>query len=226
MLLALDLATSTGFCFGDGSTTPVVSSLRMPATAEDVGEFLSHFRRWFRPMLDRLLAIAVAENEARAARNKERWDRLGPAAAVEDELEVSVLVIFEAPILPPPQMQQDLKGRWKAKAMTTVHTLRKLQGLAAIVEVEVFDLAAAGWPIYCREVPLQTVKKELGGSGRAEKADMIFAARRAGIEISAGSEGEDEADAFGVWLVGLKHHAPQHFPHWLARINGGRGSLV
>jgi hypothetical protein len=224
MILALDLATSTGFAHGDGASRPVVSTVRMPSTGQDVGEFLSFFRRWFRPTVDRLLALVVAENDARAIRNQEARDKLGPQAPQEDELEL--LVIYEAPTLPPAQVEQDSKGRWKAKMQTTIHTTRKLQGLAAVVELEVYDLAQAGWPIYCREVPLQTVKKELGGSGRAGKADMVFAARRAGIEIASGDEGEDEADAFGVFLVGVKYHAPQHFARWLALINGGRGTLV
>jgi hypothetical protein len=224
MILALDLATSTGFAHGWGGDRPVVSSIRMPSTdKEDVGGFLAFFVKWYAAKLDRLLAEVIAENNARADRNKAATDSLGPSAPQEDE--VSLLVIFEAPVLPPAQVEQ-VRGKWKAKQQTTIHTTRKLQGLAALAELLPYQLKEQGFPIYCREVPLQTVKKRLGGHGRAEKADMVFAARRAGIEVSAGDEGEDEADAFGVWLVGLESHAPQHFPRWLARINGGRGSLV
>jgi len=224
MILALDLATSTGFAFGDGANTPVVATLRMPSVdKEDVGGFLAFFAKWYAAKLDALLAPVVAENSARAERNEAATNTHGPNAPQEEEL--VLLVIFEAPVLPPPQVEQ-VRGKWKAKQQTNIYTTRKLQGLAALAELLPYQLKELGWPIECREVPLQTVKKELGGSGRAEKADMIFAARRAGIDISAGPEGEDEADAFGVWLVGLKHHAPQHFPRWLARINGGRGSLV
>lgn len=46
MLLALDLATKTGWCVGDGSQIPVTGLVTMPDTGEDVGPFLDFYLRW------------------------------------------------------------------------------------------------------------------------------------------------------------------------------------
>lgn len=188
MIIAYDLATSTGFCVGDGSGRPRVGALRGPTTGDDVGAFLAWFRDYF---------VAT----------------IGPAAVKCREAGTSLLVIFEAPIL--------LDG-----GKTNIHTTRKLQGLAGVLEMVCHDAKAVGLPIEVREVHLQTVKKELSGSGRASKGEMVVAARAAGIEISPGKEGEDEADAFGVWLTAIRYHRPEHLARWDRIINPGRGSLV
>ena len=187
MIVGLDLATSTGFAFGDGLSRPRVAAIRMPSTSEDVGSFLVFFRTFLFPLLHRL--------------STEASDQGG-----------RVMVVFEAPIL---------------IDTTNIATTRKLQGLAAVVEMVVVDLKGLGFPIECREVAGSTVKKELTGSGRAEKGDMMVAARAAGITISPGKEGEDEADAFGVWLVGIRNFSPLAAPRWahVGRKTGG-GSLV
>lgn len=105
------------------------------------------------------------------------------------------LVGFEAPIL---------SGRG-----THIMTSRKLQGLAGLVEMQCYRHG-----IEVQEVGLQTVKRELAGTGRAEKHQMRAAARSFGLTISEGFEGSDEADAFGVWLVAVRCNRPQHAPRW------------
>lgn len=52
MLLALDLATQTGICFGPADTgeVPTLDHFRLPSTGDDVGRFLADFE-------DRLLAL-------------------------------------------------------------------------------------------------------------------------------------------------------------------------
>lgn len=169
MLLGLDLATSTGFCFGDGLSTPVVGSERMPSTGEEVGPFLDHFDRWLRVKLETV-----------------RPDLVG----------------FEAPIL---------SGRG-----THIMTSRKLQGLAGLVEMQCHRFG-----IEVQEVGLQTVKRELTGHGRAEKHQMKAAARAFGITLSEGHESEDEADAFGVWLVALRCNRPHLAGRWEPLFNLG-----
>ena len=54
MILALDLGTSTGFAHGRGDSLPVVDSVTMPTTGDDVGAFLAFFRGWFVPTVRRL----------------------------------------------------------------------------------------------------------------------------------------------------------------------------
>ena len=181
MILGLDLATSTGICYGDGASIPVVYAKRMPSTGKDVGAFLVDFWMHLDPLLEKI---------------KPR------------------VVVFEAPIFPAAKVDKET-GELLTGAQN-IHTMRKLMGLAGLVE-----MACAFRAIDCREVALSTVKKELGGHGRASKADMMFAARRAGIELAEGDEAEDEADAFGVWLTGIRNHAPQHSLEWDRRIYGG-----
>lgn len=178
MIVGLDLATSTGFAYGDGSGRPHVAALKMPSTGKDVGTFLVFFRDFLFNLVERL------------------------------SRETRVVVVFEAPILPTAR-KDDPFG-----AQTNIMTTRKLQGLAGVVEMVVLDLKRMGRDVSCFETHLGTIKKELAGHGRAEKGDMVLAARRAGITLSNGKEGEDEADAFGAWLVGLRYHAPQHLALW------------
>jgi crossover junction endodeoxyribonuclease RuvC len=41
MILALDLATKTGWCKGDGLSRPQSGVIRLPSTGDDIGAFLS-----------------------------------------------------------------------------------------------------------------------------------------------------------------------------------------
>lgn len=136
---------------------------------------------------------------------------LGEKAKAEGDV---VHVVFEAPLL----LNQDA---------TNIATTRKLQGLAGVVEMIVTDLSGMGLPVRAYEVTLSTVKKALTGTGRAEKGDMVLAARAAGVRLSPGKEGEDEADAFGVWIVAVRNYEPQHAARWdhVGRKNG-EGTLV
>lgn len=127
------------------------------------------------------------------------------------------LVIFEAPIL---------------SGATTIEVTRKLQGLAMVTEMVCGDLG-----VPCVEEHLQTVKKVLTGKGNAEKEDMVKAAQRAGLNVKTynvqrskakggGTQlASDEADAFGVWLCGIKDQTPRHYPAWTARLAGGPGQF-
>src|SRR5258708_24756479 len=54
MYLALDLATNTGACWGEGDVLPTLDSHRMPSTGDDVGRFLCAYEDWLRPMLDQV----------------------------------------------------------------------------------------------------------------------------------------------------------------------------
>lgn len=186
MIIAYDLATSTGFCMGDGSGRPRVGALRGPSTGDDVGEFLAWFRDYF-------------------------VGTIGDAAVRSRTAGTRLLVVFEAPILMSTQ---------------NINVTRKLQGLSGVLEMVCHDAKRVGLPVDVREVNIKTAKKELTGNGNAEKGDMVLAARAAGIEISSGKEGEDEADAFGIWLTAIRYHRSEHLPKWEALIHSKRGSLV
>jgi len=171
MILGLDLATSTGFCYGDGASLPVVGTCRMPQTGEEVGPFLFHFETWL----------------------EETIEAVRPT-----------MIIFEAPII--------------RSDGSHIMTVRKLTGLAALVE-----LVAHKRGVEVLETHISTVKRTLTGKGNAEKHEMIFFARKAGIVISAGFEGQDEADAFGVWVSAVLLHT-KHAGRWRPLI--GSGSLL
>lgn len=105
------------------------------------------------------------------------------------EIEPS-LIIFEAPILP---------------AQTQMATTRKLQGMAGVTEMVCHRLG-----IECAEVATSQVKKALTGSGRADKEQMLAAARRYGFTPTC----SDEADAFGIWLCALRLRHPTLAGRW------------
>lgn len=90
------------------------------------------------------------------------------------------LVSFEAPIL---------------HKVTQIATTRKLQGLAGVTEMICHEEGIA-----CFEATTSEVKKQLAGHGRAEKEEMIAAARRYGLSPSD----DNEADAFGIWLATVR----------------------
>lgn len=197
----------------------------MPACGKDYGAFFLYFRKWYAAQLERLVSTQERKNAEIRARNQAARDKHGPNA--EQEEEDPVLVIYEAPILPDAVKEFDpVSRKMVRKGGTNIETTIKLQGLVAMVEVEVAAMIEAGRPVVIYSCANSSAKKALGGTGRADKGDMVFAARRAGIDLSPGKEGRDEADAFGVWLVGLAWYAPHLRERWDAAIRSNRGSLV
>lgn len=180
MILGLDIATTTGWCMGDGSDLPVLGSITMPSTGEEIGPFLEFYERWLVAKVDVLKAAAEG--------NKTK-----------------PIVIFEAPFLPPPRMDPRTK-KWSQP--TSITTTRKLQSLSGLTEMAAYK---AKVPIF--EEHLQTVKLGLAGHGKADKLAMMAAAKRHGVD----PKNFDEADAFGVWLVGgVRHYAKKHAARWVA----------
>ena len=169
MIVALDLATLTGFAYGPGDTgeLPMLGSVRMPSTGDDLGRFLRFYRDWLTGMLS--------------------------------EVEPTIL-IYESPVL---------------HNSTSLMTVRKLNGLCGMTEVVAGDLNLAyrkngDAEIELAEVSPTSVKKALTGNGRAEKDDMIRAARLYGLNPAC----SDEADAFGVWLYAVRKRFPTLAHHW------------
>lgn len=96
------------------------------------------------------------------------------------------LVVFEAPFI---------SGTGNA------NTSRKLMGLCWQTEIACYRRDTM-----CLEHNNSSVKKFFTGNGRAEKADMIAAARRQGWNPKT----SDEADALGLWACTVNEKAPQH----------------
>lgn len=167
MILAFDCATATGWCAGDGSTTPVLGNVKMPSSVEP-GPFLDFWEKW----LDRHL----------------------------DEIKPTV-VVFEAPILP---------------QKTNISTVRKLVGLAGVLEMVAFRKR-----VVVEETNVSHIKKVLTGNGRSEKPDMVRMAKKCGLNPKS----FDEADAFGVWICAVHHHAKQHQQAWDKKLYSGSALL-
>lgn len=115
-----------------------------------------------------------------------------------DEVKPRV-VVFEAPILP---------------RETSITTVRKLVGMAGVLE-----MLLTRRKIEHSECTTSQVKKYLTGDGKAEKPDMMRAAKKCGVM----PKNYDEADAFGVWLLGVHYYARQHQPRWDKAMFSGSG---
>lgn len=194
IFVGADLASSAGLCYGRPNTVPFATAIRAPVSGKDLGLWGGFFWRAFNGLFDQL----------------ER--RLEP-----DE---GIVVNYESPILPVARWDKTLG---KMTGGTNIETTRKLQGLGMILET-VIDIRVNdhGSKIEVYECNLKTMKRELGGSGSADKASMVFAARKIGIVLPDGPEAMDAADGVAAWLLAVKHKAPEHYEFWLKRLHGGR----
>lgn len=103
------------------------------------------------------------------------------------------LVVFEAPYI---AQHADARGR----LIYSPNQIRRAFGAAAICEEICHSRGVA-----CVEVVTSTLKKEFALHGRAQKADMIAAAKRRGFVPA----NDHEADAAACWLHGLLHTRPE-----------------
>lgn len=127
------------------------------------------------------------------------------------------LCAFEAPILP-----SGGKGD-KGPVMGSLLTRRKLMNVAGHLE---YFCHRRGIPY--GEENVRTIKKELAGHGKASKADMVYAAQKCGVRLPATQAGgmEDAADAFGIWLLGLRHTNKALSAQWDRKLWSARGGLI
>ncbi len=106
-------------------------------------------------------------------------------------------VVFEAPLV----------DRYR----DTVLTLRRRMGIDGVLEGYCY-----GRGIVCEEEPFGPIKRELGGFAGAKKADMVYAARKLGVQLPATQAAgmEDAADSAGAWLIGVRHYCKAHAARW------------
>lgn len=126
------------------------------------------------------------------------------------------LIVFEAPILPS-------GGRRGQTVMGSLLTRRKLMNLSGHLE---FVCNRRG--ITCGEEQVRTIKKELAGTTKASKDDMVFAAEKLGIVLpeTQAAGREDAADAVGIWLLGLRHVNRALSAQWDRRLYSARGAML
>lgn len=196
LICTFDLASSTGICYGRPDTTPIATAIKAPVTGEDYGVWGLFFWKSFNSLLRSLVA------------------RLEPGERL--------LVAYERPVLPTPRWDKKLG---KMVGGTQLVTTRKLHFLGPFLETICAILIEEGAPIDVREAHVAAIKNELAGSGKADKASMVYVARRAGIELPSGAEAMDAADAFGLFVLAMRLWCPEHLPYWDQRLYSGRFQL-
>lgn len=126
--------------------------------------------------------------------------------------------VFESPILPSGGGKGD-----KGPVMGSTLTRRKLFNVTGH-----FEWMCHTRGIRCGEEQAKTIKKELAGHGNASKDDMVAAAQKCGVVLpptqAAGME--DAADAFGLWLIGLRKTNRTLSERWDKKLWSARGSLL
>ncbi|SRR6266550_1875823 len=114
-------------------------------------------------------------------------------------------IVMECPVLP---------------RKTTLATVRKLTGLAWHSE-----WIATSMGIRCYEAHLSSVKKAIGGHGRASKDDMVAAVQGYGYNVTE----ENEADAIAVRLYTIMtryNHLADNFELSMGLLGGRKIELT
>lgn len=130
------------------------------------------------------------------------FDRFGPTT-----------VIYEAPILV-------VKSRGAQRTDKPL-VLRKLYGLGFLLET-----FCQRQGVSCYEVGLHDVKRALTGNAMAPKEDMVAQARKVGLRLPSGPGVEDAADAFGVWICGVRQFDKASAARWDSVLYGRAGALL
>lgn len=138
MLLALDLATQTGICFGAADTgeVPTLDHFRLPSTGDDVGRFLADFEDRMLALLDKVapsLVVFEAPVLPRAKFNPKTKKVEGGVSilttrklqGLAGELErIAYRQGVECAELQPSQVKQALTGKGNAKKPAMVAACR------------------------------------------------------------------------------------------------------
>lgn len=123
-------------------------------------------------------------------------------------------VVYEAPIL--------ITGKTGDPARTDkLLPLRKIYGMGLLLETYCLQ---RGVP--CNEVTISAVKKEVTGNRHADKDAMVAVAARCGLQLPTGPAAKDAADAWGAWLIGIRHYNRSVSASWDRRIHSRRGDLL
>lgn len=124
-------------------------------------------------------------------------------------------VVFEAPIHIP-------KGPSRPYG-DTLHKMRLLYPMGAFLE---YLCGPTRCDIPCHEVMVAEIKSEVTGNPYAEKDDLVGVAEACGLNLPSGEARKDAADAWGAWLLGLRHYDPMRSAEWDSRIRAPRGGLL
>lgn len=181
IVCGLDLASRSGIAYGRPDTIPHIEVVKAPVCGDDLGLFGSFWLNYFTSLLNGLC------------------DRLQPG---ED-----VIIAYEAPTLPRERWDPE---KMKMVGMTQLATTRRLHSMGVLLET-VCRIVAEARDVIIRvyECFISSIKKELAGSGKADKSMMVLAARRFGVTLPDGDEAFDGADALGCWVLAIRHQLPE-----------------
>jgi len=170
-VLALDIATTTGWAFGDAGEKPQHGTFTCPSTGEDLGRFGAAYRGFLTNLI------------------RERRPKL---------------VVFEAPILPPPKFD---KAKGRVVQFTNLTTVRKLNGLLMVTE-----LVAGDEGVRCEEITAGQWRHAFLGQSYphgGKSDDLKRAAIAACRQMKWEPNGPDDADALGIWFVVTRINDPK-----------------
>lgn len=123
-------------------------------------------------------------------------------------------VAYEAPIL-------IARGRGAHRYGDKLSTLRLLYPMGAFVEWYCLRRS-----VPCFEVTVSEIKKEVTGNAYAPKDDLVAIAEKCGLALPNGPGSMDAADAFGAWLLLLRHYDKARSAEWDRRIWQPKGALL
>lgn len=129
-------------------------------------------------------------------------------------------VAYESPIIIFNQRYKDREGQWRRRN-DNLATLRKTIPLGPRIEEVCWRKG-----IPCGETSIESVKKELAGFAKADKAAMVAAAEKLGITLPEGPAAEDAADACGGWLLFLRMRSRHLSAKFDAALWGGRANTL
>lgn len=123
-------------------------------------------------------------------------------------------VVYEAPILIVNKKKRSAGDDDDGKGYTDKPlTLRKLYSMGAYLEFFCHRRS-----IECSEVTIQAIKSEVTGNRFADKKDLVAVAKACGLNLPTGPAEKDAADAWGAWLLGMRHYDPKVSREWDARV--------
>jgi hypothetical protein len=203
-IVGLDIATRlTGWTAGDGRTRPRLDAMRFPFVGDDYGLLIDLFDQNLCVLVETFKPVAVIYEGPILVvnRKKKRGDQWTTEIGLGHN--------------GGPEMETG------ASHTDTPMVLRKIYGMGTHLE---FFCRRRG--IECSEVTLQAIKKEVTGNHMAPKEDVVAVARKCGLDLPTGPAAKDAADAWGAWLLGLRHYSPEMSRRWDSLIWSPRGSLL
>lgn len=125
-VLALDLATQTGFCHGPADTgeVPTLGHVRMPSTGPDVGRFLCAWQDWLEPAVREVeptlivIEAPILAGQTQIATTRKLQGMAGVAEMVAHRLRIEIAEVSTS------QVKKALTGSGRAEKSDMIAACR------------------------------------------------------------------------------------------------------